>query len=156
MIHLMRAHAADAEALTAISHRAFDNDVNYGHTGPGGPPGYDSVEWQRQAIAGAEYYGIYEDDRLIGGVIIATGGSSERELWRVYLEPECQNRGIGSQVLELVWAQYPFITRWRLDTPNWNDRTRHFYARHGFIEVGTTPDGLVLFERRSAPPRPVL
>lgn len=155
MIRLIRARSSDAEALTEISRRAFDNDVNYGAPGPGGPPGYDSVEWQRRTIAGSEYYGIYDDHTLIGGVIIS-GGPGEHELWRLFLAPERQNQGIGSQVLELVWAQYPLVTRWRLDTPNWNERTRRFYARNGFEEVGTSPDGSVIFERRTPPPRPVL
>jgi GNAT superfamily N-acetyltransferase len=155
MIRLVRAHARDAEALAGISTRAFDNDVNYGAPGPGGPPGYDSVEWQRRTIAAHEYFGIYDDHTLIGGVIIG-GGPDVHELWRVFLVPERQNQGLGAQVLELVWAQYPLVTRWRLDTPNWNERTRRFYARNGFEEVGMTHDGLVLFERKASTPRPVL
>jgi GNAT superfamily N-acetyltransferase len=156
MIRLVRAHASDADALTDISRRAFDNDVAFGAPGPGGPPGYDSVEWQRRTIAGSDYYCVYEDDTLIGGVIIGGGSDGEHELWRLFLEPDRQNQGVGSQVLGLVWAQYPLVTRWRLDTPNWNDRTRRFYASNGFEEVGSTADGSVIFERRSRPPRPVL
>ncbi len=156
MIRLVRAHASDAKALTDISRRAFDNDVNYGAPGPGGPPGYDSVEWQRRTIAGSEYYCVMDGSELIGGVIIAGGPGGEHELWRLFLEPERQNQGIGSRVLDLVWAQYPLVTRWRLDTPNWNDRTRRFYARNGFVEVAVAHDGSVLLERRTPPPRPVL
>ena len=156
MIRLVRAHAGDAPALTAVSRRAFDNDANYGADGPGGPPGYDSVEWQLRMIASSEYYCVMEDDRLIGGVIIASGPAEQHELWRLLLEPERQNQGIGGQVLELVWALYPMVTRWRLDTPNWNERTRRFYARNGFVQVGVTSDGSVIFERQTPPPRPVL
>ena len=156
MIRLVRAHAGDAPALTAVSARAFDNDVNYGAQGPSGPPGYDSVEWQRRTIASSEYYCVMEDGRLIGGVIIAGGPAEQHELWRLFLEPERQNQGVGGQVLELVWALYPMVTRWRLDTPNWNERTRRFYARNGFVQVGVTSDGSVIFERQTPPPRPVL
>ena len=45
-----KATPEDAVVLTEISKRAFDNDVNYGAPGPGGPGGYDSAEFQVSVI----------------------------------------------------------------------------------------------------------
>ncbi|MGI6366982.1 MAG: GNAT family N-acetyltransferase [Anaerolineae bacterium] len=156
MIRLTRAHANDAEALTALSIRAFENDIHYGAAEAGGPPGYDSVDWQRRTIAGADYYTIREDETLIGGLIIGPGSSGQHELWRIFLAPERQNRGIGSRVLALIWAQYPLASAWVVDTPPWNERTRHFYQRNGFCEAGLTPEGTIRLVRNCPPPRPVL
>jgi hypothetical protein len=44
--------------------------------------------------------------------------------------------------------------RWTLGTPAWNRRTRHFYKKVGFVEVGEDGHGGILFERRIAAARP--
>jgi hypothetical protein len=41
-IRFDKATPEDAEALALASWRAFDNDINYGAPGVGGPPGYKS------------------------------------------------------------------------------------------------------------------
>jgi hypothetical protein len=45
MIRLAKARSSDAETLAQISGRAFDDDINYGAPGPGGPTGYKSAAW---------------------------------------------------------------------------------------------------------------
>lgn len=47
VIHFEKAEASDAKSLAEVSARAFDNDINYGAPGPGGPPSYKSGVWQR-------------------------------------------------------------------------------------------------------------
>lgn len=151
MISLRRAEVADAAILTALSRRAFDADVENGTArGPGGPPGYDDIAWQRKIIEAVDYYVIALDGAPVGGIIAYATAPSEYELGRIYLLPEWQNQGVGAQALALLWPLYPQATVWRLDTPAWNLRTRHFYAREGFAETGVTGEGLVLFERRMA------
>ena len=50
-----------------------------------------------------------------------------------------------------LWRTYPLATRWTLDTPAWNRRTRHFYSKMGFVEIGQDGRGGVHFERRCGP-----
>ena len=150
MIQLRRARDEDAPMLTELSRRAFEADVAYGAPGPGGPPGYDDVAWQRRAIGAVDYYVIALDEAPIGGVFLYSPAPGVYELVRIFLAPEWQNQRLGSQALALLWAMYPQATLWRLDTPAWNARTRHFYAREGFVETGINEEGLVLFERRMA------
>lgn len=147
MIQIRRAVDEDAATLTELSRRAFDADVNYGAQEPGGPPGYDDVEWQRRAIAAVDYYVIELDSTPVGGIIAYATALGVYEMGRIFIAPEWQNLGFGAQALELLWSLYPDARVWRLDTPIWNLRTRHFYAREGFVEVGVTGEG-VLFERR--------
>jgi GNAT superfamily N-acetyltransferase len=150
MLQLKRATILDAEALTEFSRRAFHADVAYGAPGPGGPPGYDDVAWQRRVIEAVDYYVITQEETPIGGIIAYATAPGEYELGRIFLAPEWQNRGLGAQALALLWPLYPQATIWRLDTPAWNLRTRRFYAREGFDETGINDESLALFERRMA------
>ena len=49
-ISLEDAGEADAEALTEVSQQAFHSDVRFGGDEQSGPVGYDSIEWQKEAM----------------------------------------------------------------------------------------------------------
>lgn len=151
MIALRPAQEQDAALLVELSRRAFDSDVDYGAPGPGGPPGYDDAAWQRRAIDWADYYVISLDGAAIGGIIAYSTAPGEYEMGRIFLAPDWQNQGLGREALALLWPLYPHAAVWRLDTPAWNVRTRHFYAREGFVETSVTEDGTVMFERQVTP-----
>ena len=142
-----KAHKRDADALAQISKRAFDNDVHYGAPGPGGPPGYDSGPWQTKMMRIADYYKIVSSGEIVGGIIAFRKAAREYELGRIFVEPALQDHGIGTQAFEFLWQTYPLAKRWTLGTPVWNLRTRHFYAKVGFDELGEDGRGGVLFER---------
>ena len=146
-----KAKPSDAEALARASELAFHEDVHYGAPGPpGGPPGYDSAAWQKKMMGLGEYYAILANNQVVGGIIVFRTGTREYELGRIFLTPECQNQGIGTQAFDFLWQTYPLSKRWTLGTPKWNHRTRHFYAKVGFGEIGEDAHEGVLFERRIA------
>ena len=152
-VALRLARPEEAAALADISRRAFDSDLALGLApGPGGPPGYDSASWQGQMMEAGRYHAVIVDGTLAGGAIVFGKGPGHCELGRLFLGPEWHRRGIGRQVLGLLFAAYPGTERWTLDTPTWNRRTRRFYEGQGFVAVGEIrhPDGpdLVLYERR--------
>jgi ribosomal protein S18 acetylase RimI-like enzyme len=142
---LQRAGIEDAVELAAVSKRAFEDDIHYGAPGPepGGPPGYDSPDWQAQAMIwlGATYFKVVSDSRIIGGAICFAQREGRVYLGRVYLEPALQNQGLGRRVMALVIAEYPAARVWTLETPEWNQRTQHFYERVGFTKVRTDAEG---------------
>jgi GNAT superfamily N-acetyltransferase len=146
-IQLAKARHGDASTLARISQRAFDNDIHYGAPGPGGPPGYNSEGWQKRMIKMGDYFSILVADQIAGGVIVFRKKPREYELGRIFVEPDCQNQGIGTKALECLWQEYPLAKKWTLDTPAWNQRTHHFYQKLGFVEIGRDRRGLVLFER---------
>jgi GNAT superfamily N-acetyltransferase len=147
MLKIVRANNKDSEALALISKQAFDNDIHYGAPGPGGPPGYDSAAWQSRMMQIGDYYKIVQDGQTIGGVIVFRKGVRQYEVGRIFISPPYQNQGIGKQVFEFLWTAYPLAKQWTLGTPKWNARTRHFYRKVGFEEVGEDRQGGVLFER---------
>jgi RimJ/RimL family protein N-acetyltransferase len=154
-IQFRKARPSDAETLAGVSERAFHTDVNYGAPGPPcGPPGYDSAAWQARMMHIGDYYIILSSGQIIGGMIVFRKRTREYELGRIFIEPDYQNQGIGTQAFEFLWRTYPLARRWTLGTPKWNRRTRHFYAKVGFTEIGEDGHGGVLFERIIAAAQP--
>lgn len=142
MIRIEKARSEDSKVLALASWRAFDNDVNYGAPGVGGPPGYKSDRWQSKMIRIGKYYKILADTRIIGGFIVFDQGFGHFELGRIFIEPEYQNQGIGTQAIEFMEKTFPQVRRWTLGTPRWNLRTQHFYEKIGYVRVGIEePDG---------------
>jgi len=154
MIRFLKARAGDAQALAGVSKRAFDSDVHCGAPGPGGPPGYDSAEWQKKTMRMGQYYKILLDGHIVGGFIVFPQEPRHYELGRIFVDPDVQNQGIGAQAFEFLWQEFPLAKRWTLGTPAWNCRTRHFYEKVGFVEVGMDgPDG-IRFEKQIMTPTP--
>jgi len=148
MIEFQKATDKDAEVLARISKRAFHSDVEIGGPEADGPPGYDSARWQSRMMGLADYYKILLNGHIVGGLILSRMRPQEYELRRVFIDPEVQRQGIGTQACEFLWKTYPLAKRWKLDTPAWNVRTRRFYAKMGFVEIGENEHGLILFERQ--------
>lgn len=146
-----KAKPEDAKALALASWLAFDDDVNYGAPGKGGPPGYKSDQWQLKMTVAGDYYKILVDGRIVGGFIVRLRGYRYYELARIFIRPEFQNQGIGTRAFEFLWSEYPDVERWTLGTPAWNHRNRHFYRKVGFVEVGEDGRGGILLERNVTP-----
>jgi len=96
VIRFKRAKTGDAKALARVSWRAFDNDINYGAPGKGGPPGYKSERWQSRMTRIGKYYKILDDYKTIGGFIVFDKGNGHYELGRIFIDPDYQNQGIGA------------------------------------------------------------
>ena len=140
MIRIEKATPLDAKTLAGISQQAFDDDVRYGAPEAGGPPGYESAQWQAKMMRIGKYYKILLDERIVGGAIIFRQKPGEYELGRMFIQPASQNQGIGSRLFEFLWTTFPDAKRWTLETPVWNQRTRHFYRKAGFVEIGENAD----------------
>ncbi len=138
MLRFEKARPGDAKTLAIISGRAFDNDVNYGAPGPGGPPGYKHEMWQIRMMTRGQYYKIIQDEEaplIIGGFIVFQNSYGDCELGRIFIEPEYQNQGIGTQAMAFMEKAFPEARRWTLGTPAWNLRTQHFYEKAGYVKV---------------------
>lgn len=97
MIKFAKAEYEDAEKLTEVQIKTFDDDSRrfFGRPG-GGPPGYDSVVWQKMIMKKGFYYKILDEDRIIGGIIVFRVKPGHYNLGRIYIDPDCQNKGIGN------------------------------------------------------------
>ena len=70
-VEVQLAQIEDGEVLTETCKNAFDSDSEFGSPGPGGPPGYDSLEWNVDKIKNRylNYYKILTDQEIVGGFI---------------------------------------------------------------------------------------
>ncbi len=139
-VELERAEAEDAKALTDSCKRAFDSDSEYGSPGPGGPPGYDSVEWNADKIRNRylDYYKILSDGEIAGGFIVGDRGPDYHVCERIWIDTDQMRKGLGTRTFDLVWQRYPSADVWVLGTPEWNTRTNPFYQSIGFVQIGKT------------------
>ncbi len=136
MISFKRAVVTDAAGLVAVQKRTFDDDSRrYLGTETGGPPGYDSLKWQLSMMKKALYYKILSDGQLIGGMIIFKLGGGHYELGRIFIDPNFQNQGIGTQAMAFIEHTFPDARQWTLDTPAWALRNHHFYEKLGYKRV---------------------
>jgi RimJ/RimL family protein N-acetyltransferase len=146
-----KARPADARTLAMVCGRAFDNDILYGAPGKGGPPGYKSELWQVRMMSRGQYYKIVQPesgDRIIGGLIVFQNAFGDCELGRIFIEPEYQNQGIGTQAIAFLETTFPDARRWTLGTPRWNLRTQHFYEKVGYVKIGTEGRDGIRYEKR--------
>ncbi|UCE10511.1 MAG: GNAT family N-acetyltransferase [Candidatus Thorarchaeota archaeon] len=139
-IKIRNAAIDEAKQLTDSCKRAFDSDSEFGAPGPGGPPGYDSVEWNIDKIKNRylQYYTILIDSDIVGGFIVGDRGPGYQVCERIWVDPDYMRQGIGSRAFELIWDKYPSADLWVLGTPEWNQRTNLFYQKIGFVQIGRT------------------
>jgi GNAT superfamily N-acetyltransferase len=153
-IRFVKAGIEDADLLTEIQKRAFDDDSQrFAGRPAGGPPGYDSVGWTLWAMKAGIYFRILAGNRVVGGLILFDMHKRHFNLGRIFVDPGWQNRGIGAQAVRFVEKAFPYVTRWSLDTPEWAVRNHHFYEKLGYVKVGEEiPTGidfrLYLYEKR--------
>jgi len=98
-------------------------------------------EWTKGAIKSKEtvYYKILLGDRIVGGLIVAADPEKypEENFWRIFVEPTYNDRGIGQEAIRQLYRLHPDVKRWRLGTPAFHVKNRHFYEKMGFrlIEI---------------------
>ncbi len=129
---------SDAEDLAAVSRRAFENNVLYGAPKEGGPPGYDSAEWQAEAAQAAMAYLVVEREGSVVGGIIVFRSAGDYWIGCMFIDPDQQNRCLGSEALAQLEREYPDAIRWSLETPPWNLRNHGFYEKAGYLRAGVS------------------
>ncbi len=137
-IEITLAQADDAETLADISKRSFDSDTEVGALGPGGPPGYDSVEVHEKDTHSEhlDYWKVLYNGRIVGGTRAYKVSSEHIYIYGVFVDPDFHRMGIGAKFFSLIENNYPHAKKWTLDTPVWNVRTKGFYEKIGFVQVG--------------------
>ncbi len=63
-----------------------------------------------------DYYKILVGDQIVGGVIVLRKRPREYELGRIFVDPDYQNQGVGTQAFEFLWQEYPLAKKWTLGT----------------------------------------
>jgi GNAT superfamily N-acetyltransferase len=135
---------SDIPELTRVMTRAFDDDAQR-HLGQekGGPPGYDDGGFFQEWLFPYEEskgYKVLLDGRIVGGLIVWILEDGDNILGTIFVDPDYQNRGIGTRTWEFVEATYPDTKSWKLHTPSYATSNHHFYEKCGFVKVGEQPE----------------
>ena len=128
----------DIPELTEVMARAFDDDTRRfrGNPAGGGPPGYNTGEFLRKWMGSGICYKITKDGKVVGGVIVFINRDANNDLGSIWVEPQCQNLGIGGQAIQFIEKIHPDAKKWSLWTPEWSTRNHHFYEKCGYKKVG--------------------
>ncbi|MHA2296067.1 MAG: GNAT family N-acetyltransferase [Candidatus Hodarchaeales archaeon] len=142
-VRIERASDEDAAVLADVCKEAFHTDVNViavppgsAKPSPGGPPGYDSPDFQKLIISVIPYYKILLGDKIVGGLFFDNGNSEHYVLERIFVSPSHHEKGVATRAMELVHEKHSEAKIWTLGTPKWNPRTQHFYEKLGYVQVG--------------------
>ena len=137
-----------ASALQYIEQRAFEEDIErYGDRED--CPANESFEKLEFKLNHYDYYGIFENDKLIGGADVRYSHENMNcRLARIYIDPQYHNLGIGKKAILELEKLYPNAIKWSLDTPYQNFRNQHFYESLGYQHIKSIviDDVLTLFE----------
>ena len=135
-MRLRRGEPADVEAIARIEHACYTRMT---YLPP--PPAVD--EYRRflgEDVFPNQEIWVAED----GGRVVAWASMSERLLEHIAVDPDVQNRGIGTALLAKVMELMP--NGFSLWTFQKNQGARRFYERHGFRAVEFT-DGRANMQR---------
>jgi hypothetical protein len=121
----------DIEVYTEIMKRAFNEDAKrHLNENKGGPPGYDNGEFIRKwaFIENAHAYKVLKDRKPIGMIIVMIHENNENYLGNMFVDPEIQDRGIGSIIWRFIESEFTETKIWRTDTPGFSKRNHNFYV----------------------------
>ncbi|MDV3428817.1 MAG: GNAT family N-acetyltransferase, partial [Bacillota bacterium] len=82
------------------------------------------------------YYKILDFGKIIGGFIVKPEGKGQYELYRLFIDPEYQGKGIGSRTLTYIEKELIDAVKIVLETPSFNIKNHVFYEKMGYIKTG--------------------
>lgn len=133
-LQLLKARTSDVLTLNGISKRAFDSDILFGATLPGGPPGYMSVAFHTKMARQGHLYKLTDERLIVGGAILLLK-NDVLNVGRIFVAPEHFRKGYGTIMMQEVENMFPEVNEITLDTPVWNVRTNSFYSKLGYKEI---------------------
>lgn len=138
-ITIEKATILDAEKLTNIKKRTFDEEVKKWLPNQDDiidyniqPPGYSSIEMTKYMIRELEYFKVLQAKEIIGGIIVTISGKSFGRIDRIFVDPNNQGQGIGSRVINLVEEEFPNVRTWDLETSSRQINNHYFYEKMGY------------------------
>ena len=137
MLQLEKATPADARTLMQICVQAFAEDIGQW----GGPIGIDQVKAHLDWMKTYLYYRIVFDEKTVGGVLVDSQDDKHYVLSAMFIAPESQNQGLGTQAIRLLEETHPTATKWSLSTAYCSHKSQRFYERLGYVKVGETEPG---------------
>lgn len=97
---------------------------------------------------------VADDGTRLGGMAFARAASDDRTLLilhDLYVRPDAQGQGVGTELFSEIAGCFPQATRMRIEVDETNARAIGFYTGLGFARVGAPESGsgstVLIFER---------
>jgi GNAT superfamily N-acetyltransferase len=143
---LRRLELVDMEIAARVHRAAFDDALPWLsglHT-----PQEDRRFFEQRMFRTCDLWGAFRDSEMVGMIAF-------REDWidQLYVLPDTQGRGVGTQLLQVAKDAFPRLQLWTFQR---NRRARDFYEARGFALLKETdgadnaekePDALYLWTR---------
>ncbi|MBN8191253.1 GNAT family N-acetyltransferase [Bacillus sp. NTK074B] len=146
-VKIEQAYIGDASVLTAVQKKVFDAEREKWSQNQAGivdyniqPPGYDSIEMNTYMIRELDYYKVFYNGTIVGGLIVTVVGKRHGRIDRIFIDPYYQGRGIGSQVMKIMEGNFPHVVSWELETSGLQLSNHTFYENLGFTKIFETHD----------------
>lgn len=157
-IRIEKASITDAEKLTEIKKRTFDeeakrwlpnqeNIIDYNIQ----PPGYSSIEMTKYMIKELNYFKVIYNKTIVGGIIVTISVKSFGRIDRIFVDPDSQGKGIGSKVIDLIEKEFPNVRAWDLETSSRQLNNHYFYEKMGYQATFKTEDEYCYIKRIGTP-----
>ncbi len=139
-IRLVKANEEDAvlvqglqcEAFMSLYERYRDDETS---------PALETVSRVTERISDSDFLVIYLGDTPMGGVRVRrfeNDGEVARNISPLFIIPKYWDKGIGSEVMKVLFDTYSDADKWTLSTIEEDERNCHFYEKLGFVRTGTS------------------
>ncbi|MHC1748937.1 MAG: GNAT family N-acetyltransferase [Cellulosilyticaceae bacterium] len=129
--------AKDCENIRNIMIEIYEDEKTKWFKNGNSPyiPGYNSVAMQLYHTWDNKYYKIIYNNEIVGVTLISCTGREHARIDRLYILPQYQGIGIGSEILKLIEKLFPNVNHWSLDTIQQSSRNHHFYEKNGYVLI---------------------
>ena len=128
MMTIRRLAASELAEATDVWYRSLDGSIAYMRPEQRRREDEDKGFFREVVVVTRDVWVAVLDARIVG-VLALEGG----EVDRLYVAPEAQGRGVGTELLEHAKSVHP--EGLTLVTHQRNTGARRFYERHGFVAV---------------------
>jgi ribosomal protein S18 acetylase RimI-like enzyme len=97
---------------------------------------WQSIDFLTRQIENPEmYFPVAKEGSEIAGIATARQPEEAVVLFRLYVSPQHQHKGVGSVLLEDVINHFPTAKTIQLHVEEMNPKGQAFYKKHGFREI---------------------
>lgn len=102
---------------------------------------HDPEALKAQALNPEVYFGVAkEDGKIVGLITVRKIDDRTVFMHRLYVHPDYQRQGIGSQLFDTALQAFPDTKVVRLEVEEENKKGLSFYLKQGFIELERKTD----------------
>lgn len=126
-----RAQAADAAEILALQKLAYQSEAaitnDYAI-----PPLTQTLENITAQFADHVFLKVVEEGKIIGSARAYQDDKGTCFIGRLIVDPERQNKGLGTRILQAIEQAFPSARRFELFTGTKSERNLYFYQKAGY------------------------